>query len=471
MNAILLAALMIGTSYRAEDFNYYDENLKARGLPVANKIYVESPKDKKQFLVDIENLKGLDRFKEFRNPDLDGFLLFFNNKKETIDAVNKLASKYRAYPVVIFNGIECSVTNEIMVHVHPSVSQEDFLKRLAKVADGKFSSRELKPKLFLIKVEDLKNPLNVMVLANLIAKDSFWTTAAMVAWTPIDGYVKANVSVESPANGQLGEMRNFKVTVNVFDPDIKVRTDLLPQLGQSLLPFPFAGEVWFDPAPPVVNETKVNRGKIVTINYAFRQLQYGNFAFQPIVVSYEKNGELKTIKTNTSQYSIRSVIAGTEIDDLQPRTNDGLNLAILRPVGFPKTENPMKSVYWYAKVGISSICFSIAAILLGGALATGKRNLAAWYRGGNKDEGLWEGLEYSRATPDRRYYWIVSKYLNSVMNGVYGVSLYSVNLSECTSNFKRLVEELDRLYQPNATYNAESLKDLVKTFCKDRKYK
>jgi hypothetical protein len=303
----------------------------------------------------------------------------------------------------------------------------------------------------------------------LLAKDTFWTQAALVNWIPLDGYVRANAAVETPAISHLGEWRTFKLTVDVFNPDIVIRTDLLPQLGQSLLPFPFAGEVWFDPFPPEITEVKTTSGKRVTVNFRFRQVQYGNFAFQPIIVSYEKDGELRTVKTNVCQYSIRSVIIGTDIDDIQPRTSDGLDLIILKPVGFPKTENPAKAMYMYIKFGVGFICFSTAAIFLVGALVSLKNTAVGWFTE-TEENKLWKDLLWCRAVPDRNYYLVVAQYLNKLLVGVYGVSLYSVNRSGCTEVFKELLKELDKLYQPVADYDGSKLRELVRQFCRNRKY-
>lgn len=468
---LLLTSMMIGTTYRAEDFHYYDPSLQSRGLPLVDKIYVEVPqKDKKDFFALVDKLK-VERFKDFQTNELNGVLLFCKDKKATLATLNSLLdNKYRAFPVIIFDGIECTTTGEIAVQVQPSVNIDDFTLRLNAVAKGKFKVGEIRQKLYSVTVEELDNPSNIFVLANLIAKDTFWVKYALMVWVPVDGYVKANASVETLATSQLGEMRNFKVTVDVFDPNINIRTDLLPQLGQGLLPFPFAGEVWFDPSPPTITETKTNRGKTVTINYPFRQLQFGNFIFQPIVISYEKGGELQIVKTGTCQYTIRSVIAGTDIDDIQSRTYDGLDLLVLQPVGFPKKDDPMKLVYYYLKIGTSSICFGVAAMLIAMGLSALKHDVSRWYASDGKDS-LWRGLAACEADTARNYYVIVSKCLNKLLTEGYGVSLYVVNRSECTVNFQNLVNELDKLYQPEAVYNYESLKDLVKQFCKNRRYK
>ena len=467
---LLITSLIIGSSYSSEDFHYYNTTLQAQGLPLVNKVFVDHGKikDKKEFFKFVDELKTLDRFKNYQNGELNGILLFFDNKKDTLEALNKL-DKYSAYPVVIYEGIECTTTGEILVHVHPSVNKTDFVKRINTVAEGNFKIEETKPKVYSIVVNRLQNPSNILIFANLIANDKFWTDMARVYWIPLDGYVKANTTVETPSISHLGELRTLKLTVNVMDPNIKVRTDLLPQLGQGLQSFPFAGEVWFDPQPFKINEINKKSGKVITVEYLFRQLQFGNFVFQPIVVSYERNGELLTTKTDTCQYAIRSVIAGTGIEDIQPRGNDGLNLVILPPVGAPMAD-PMKDIYWYAKVVISSTCFSIAFVLLFGVVIAIQRSVTRWLQP-KKNAELWEELLWTNFAPIKDCYLVVSRSLNKLLANGYGVSLYSVNRNKCTDNFKNLVNELDKLYQPNACYNTRSLKGFVKEFCKDRRYK
>lgn len=472
---MLLTSLLIGATYNAEDLHYYDTNLQSRGLPLVNKVFVDiSGKDKKAFFELVDKAKNIERFKEFNNGEISGVLLFTDSRAGTLDVLNTLTSNgFNAYPVIIFDNIECTSSGEIAVQVKPSVNQEDFTKRLHSIADGKFKVSQISQKMFSVRVESLNNPSNILILANLLAKDTAWNVYAMVNWVPLDGYVKANVSVESGAVSQLGEMRNFKVTLDVFDRDVKIRTDMLPQLGQGLLPFPYAGEIWFDPSPPHITETNTNRGKTVTINYPFRQLQYGSFVFQPIIISYERKGELKTVKTNNCQYNVRSVIMGTDIDDIQPRTNDGLDLMLLNPVGIPKMDDPMKSAYFYAKIAVSSLCFGIAAFFLIGAAFALKNGVSGWM---NEDEEgkLWSALKSLKAPSEQMYpapyYGTVSKYVNKILNEA-GTSLYSVNLAECTANFRNLVGELDKLYQQNPFWNVESLKDFVKQVCKDRRFK
>ena len=470
MNAALLLMTLLVGSYRVEDFHYYDENLQSRGLPIVNKIYVDSPNDKKEFFEALDKVRGVERFKEFKTPELDGVLVFLDDKKATLDALNKLGKKYKAYPVIIFDGIECTTSGEIIVGVQPSVNLVDFNRRLNSIAEGNFRVEEIRPKQYVVTVDSISNPSNNLILANLLANDSAWNRYAMVGWIPLDGYVKANAFVETPAISHLGEWRNFKIMIDVFNPDIVIRTDLLPQMGQSLVPFPFGGEVWFDPAPPEIIEQKNTKGKTVTVNFRFRQLQYGTFMFQPIQVTYERNGELQTVRTNTCQYNIRSVIQNTDIDDIQSRTSDGLDLVILKPVAVPKTENPLKSTYFFIKMGIGFICFSTALFFMVGALITLKKTATDWFVETEEDR-LWNELRYCDASDSHEYYMLVSRKLNDVLTNLHGVSLFTVDEVLCTKNFKNLVNELSKVYQQEVFLDPELLRGFVKQVCKDRRYK
>lgn len=468
MNALLLfASLLVGDTYHAEDFHYYDNNLQTRGLPLVNKIYVEvSEKDKKDFVALMEKFK-VEQFKEFENNDLRGYLVFVKNKQEVIDRINALNEKgFSAHPVVVFDGIECTTDGDINVVVRPSVNLGDYTKRLNSLADGKFTVSLLRPRIYKIKVEKLNNPSNVIILANLLAKDSVWVDYAIISWTPLEGYVKANVSVETAANGQLGELRTLKLTVDVFEPDIKVRTDMFPQLGQGFVPFPFAGEIWFDPSPPRISELRTVQGKQIVAEYAFRQLQFGSFAFQPIVISYERKGQLQTVKSNACQYAIRSVIAGTDIDDIQPRPTDNLSLSVQRPVDVKRDD--AKLVYWYMKAGISGVCFGFAALFIASALSSFKRSASNWFRTDDK-EAPWRAMEACRGS-GKPYYEAIASYVNRILN-IYGTSLYAVDLSKCTHHFRMLVGELDNLYRVKPFWDHEKLRCFVKQFYKDRKYK
>ncbi len=145
------------------------------------------------------------------------------------------------------------------------------------------------------------------------------------------------------------------------------------------------------------------------------------------------------------------------------------------PQALPKPDTLMQSVYWHAKMVSGILCFSIAGMLILGFLVSTAMSVSAWLNSSEDVKSLWKELKYSlsgvKYTEHHECYLLVSKNLNNLLNAAYGVSLYSVNLDECTQNFKDLVNELDKLYQSHPCYNIERLRDCVRKFCRDRRYK
>src|SRR5581483_7278214 len=241
---LTLVAMSVGMVYHPEDFHYYNEFSQGRGLERINKLYIDFKQgDKERFLKLSSKIKKLERFQEIKTEDLNGLLLFFNNTKDTIDVLNELLSKsYSVAPVVLYEGIECTHSNEVIVGLQPSINEPDFLNRLKRLANGNFKLTKLSPQVYKVGVDSLTNPSNALILANVIAKDNAWVKYAMIAWHPLDGYIKATASVETGSVTHLGELRKLKIVLTVFDPTINIRSDLLPQMGQGLTPFPFSGE-------------------------------------------------------------------------------------------------------------------------------------------------------------------------------------------------------------------------------------
>jgi hypothetical protein len=486
MNALLiLASFFVGTTYSAEDFHYYDEGLQAKGVLVINKVYVGVPnaKDRKEFVKFAGELKDLERFKEIEADELNGIILFFKNKIATINGLNKcLAKGHMASPVAVYEGIECTALDGIIINMQPSVNKDDYIERLNMVADGDFKivKEEVSKtgeKYYVLVVKNLKVPSNILILANLIAKDAFWTKSAKVVWVPLDGYVKATASVVTPATSHLGQGRNLKVVVEVFDSEVKVRTDLIPQLGQGLVPFPNVGELWFDSAPPQITESQQNSRKTITITYPFRQIYFGSFAFQPIVISYERNGKLLTTNTNTCEYNIRSVIEGTHIEDIQPRGSDGLNLSITK-LDLPVMSDTDLYFYKYLKSFIA-VLLGLGGALLASYCFSKCQSWLMWMFQEDESDKLWSDLKECRhlhclTGQWRESYLTISNRLNKVLVGVFGVSLYSISVEECNDNFKKIIAELNKLYESNEWAEGLDVCGLTSnlvTFCKQREYK
>jgi hypothetical protein len=446
--------------------------VKSSGLPLTNKIYINVPlkEDKASFLTFASsNVKNMTGFKEIKEGDLDGLVLTFTHSRDVVAALN-VCTDYPAFPVVLFDGVECTHINEIIVAVQPSVNKDDFLRRLTKVTSGAIGLQEIKPKLFIIDVQGLRNPSNALILANLIAKDNVWVRHARVNWIPLNGYVTTTMSVETLASSSLGQKRELKIVINIFDPDIKIKTDLLPQMGQGLTPLPFAGENWLDVFPVEIKEINLERSKKVIITYPFRYLQFGVIAFNSLTISYEKNGKLKTTSTPSCRYFANGLIGFNQITDLQDLPTDKLDLPSVDLVEVPPSPNYI-SQYKKLRIGSNVLCFGLGALFMVGALVSFKRKLSNWF---TKDDcsQAWSVLRYSihEQEMSKASYVSISKKLNNVMVETFGVSLYTIDMKFCNSNFRNLVKELNKVYEDESVLDTAALRVFLKTFCKERNY-
>lgn len=468
MNTLLLVtALSMGADYNLEDFHYYNESGQSSGLPFTNRIYVDlsSSEDKKNFLKFASaNLRDMISFKDINTEDYNGLIITIKNKKNIIEALN-ICTDYPVRPIVFFDGVECTHQNEIIIGVQPSVNEESFTKRINSVIKGSFKIREVSPKVYLLKLDGLRNPSNALILANLIAKDNFWTRYARINWVPLDGYVKAIATIENPGRASLGEKRNFKLTIKVYDPNINVKLDLLPQ---TVAPVPFAGDDWIDSFPMDIQESSSERMKIVVVTYPFRYLQYGTYYFQPVIISYEKDGKLLTTKTDVVGYSPNQ-LATAEMIDLQELPNDRFLLPV-NTMELPQFVSP-SNVYSKYKIGSLVVCGSLGGLFLLSLVSTLRNKFNNW--GKSHDNHVWSVLKHS--THDyqnlgvENYIAIASK-LNKVMNEAFGVSLYSINIKECNANFRHLIAELNKVYEPDALLDSAELNKMVRKFCKERNY-
>jgi hypothetical protein len=461
-------------SYKFDDFHVYDESLKLHGLPLVQKLFVLLPseEEKRLFLLFGKKLPNMVEFATVAigiNKELKGYVLLFEDRASTLKALNDcLKEGYNVYPVVIYDDIEMAVPNEILVTVHSSIRKSDYLKRLNKVAEGKFELHEIEPKTFSLSVKDLINPSNILVLSNLIAQDSFWVKYAMPAFIPLNGYVWARATIETPSFTHLGQERVLKIDIDVFDPKINVKLDLLPQMGPTFAPFPNAGDDWIDIKPPVIKETKTSKKRTISVEYPFRYLQHGNFVFQPISVPYEKNGRIMQAKTNVCRYVTKSVIMGAQIEDLQPESYSS-NL-----VQTPVT-SPVKSTDDY----LDDVKMVVPAVLAG----TGAILLLFWVAGlvpvlagmlsSDPKEALWEDLDacldldFDNWVAD---YNLVSSRLNKVLVQYFNVSLHALSPELCNNNFGKLLGELNKLYMQHVEADSEVLIHALTKFCYERKY-
>ena len=464
-------------SYKTEDFHVYDDSLKLHGLPLVKKLFVLLPteEEKNLFLIFGKKLPKMVEFTTVTigvNKELKGYVLLFEDRAATFKSLNNcLKEGYNVYPVVIYDDVEMAVPNEIIIKVHTSVRRSDYLRRLGKVAEGKFDLHEIEPKSFHLTIKELINPSNVLVLSNLISKDSFWVKYAMPVFIPLNGYVCATASIETPSYTNLGQERILKISIDVFDPKVNVKLDLLPQMGATFAPFPNAGENWIDIKTPVISETKTNTKRNITVSYPFRYLQHGNFVFQPIAVPYEKNGQIMQARTDVCKFVAKSVIMGADIDDLQSESYLA-SLNQVPPIMPAKSDEYLGVVLADAKLVVPAVLACTGGVLLLFWFTSLLPVLTGMFNNDPK-KTLWDDLDACLDLDFDNWvfdYTLVSSRLNKVLVQDFNVSLYSLSPELCNDNFSKLLGELNKLYRQHVEADPEVLNHALTKFCYERKY-
>lgn len=476
MNAfVLLTALAVSGNFNTDDFHYMKDQ-QVVALPLTNKLYFETDQNNADDLY--ETLKPKDLERRFK-----GLVLTFENKEEALKALNKISQDQiyngQAHPVVKYNTIEVAVLDYLIVELHPTVKKEDYLNRLNSVADAKFelvdvSIGPLPRKPFkLIKVKDIKNPTNILALVDLVTRDTFWVKSAKPRFLPLYDYVTASLSVETPSQTDLGHRRVAKLVIDVYDPKIVVRTDLLPMMGQgNFRPFPYTGDVWLDTEPSKITETKDGDKRTITVEYPFKYLQLGTFAFEPVKVPYEQDGILRETSSKTSTFVISSVINDTDIEDVQPVLNDckmSTQTAWVSPK-FPGAQNDMGLMMILALVGVFGTAFIGAAVIPWLTNERKPKIISVWDE--MKDVVLPKNIARPDLpeTPWEEWYADAANAVDNVLIEEFGTSLHSLVSEDCNDNFKRLLAEFNNLYIPNEKHNAGNLNACILKFYKDRKY-
>lgn len=466
------------SSYSMEDFHIYNEQMQLHGLPLVSKLFVIAPsnEDKRTFLKFGEKLPNLIKFATVNigmDKEVRGLVLSFEDKASTFKALNAcLKEGHKVFPIVIYDDIEMIVPDEIVISVHSSVRRSDYLKRLNRVAVGKFDFIGMDNKTFLISAKDLVNPSNILVLTNLIAEDRFWVKWAQPNYIPLNGYVVATTTIETPSFTNLGQERILKLEISVFDPKINLKLDLLPQMGPSFAPFPTAGEAWLDIKPPQIHQTTTTTKKVVSVSYPFRYLQHGSFVFQPIGISYEKNGKLMQVRTETCRFTTKSVIADTNIEDLQP---ESFLLDVSMSPAIPPTqtkEDYLGVLIGDAKIIAPGILAAIGTVLLLFWLS-GLLPLLTGLFENNTDELIWESLDACLDLDFENWrddYGVVASRLNEVLVSDFGISLYALSPEMCGQNFAKVLVELNKLYMPeeHVEANPEILIHALTIFGRER---
>jgi len=335
VNIIAFMAFLLATQravempvYRAEDFHYYDENRQVHPLPMLPKILV-SFDDKERFKKFTRHMLEISEIEPYEENTVIVHCWFENY---VLGLLNRFhLAGFECSPIVMFDNLESTPGKWILFEPKPSVSKPSLYAKISQVST-KFTIRPANKRVFRLR-PDARLTKNILVLANLLASDSFWFKWARVDFEPLYDPIVASLSVITPAVTDLGEERKLRITVDIYDPRVKLRTDLLPQIGHgNFMPIPISNNLWIDSDSVEIKEIHKGLKTTYVIDYPFKVLGLGDFFFHRFNLFYELDGELKSIRVNEVDFEISSVIEGTDISALQLTKDDlVLNHSLVLP--------------------------------------------------------------------------------------------------------------------------------------------
>lgn len=314
--------------YEPSDFHYFDKSGKVQPLPLQPKIVVRF-ENQDQFAAFVKNLNvTIEPYKK------DAVIINCGSKKRALALFKKFRiAGFDSDLVVMFDGMECVPTNRILFEIHPSISMRSLIRKFVSIGCESFSfgvPPDLKTVKVLI-VRRFKTPTNMLTMANMMASDTAWFKWARMDFEPIEEPIRGKVEIVSEATTNLGKHRFLKVRLEIFSPRIKLKTDMLPQIGQGTFILYETGifstpyeNLFIDYGKPMMSHYADENKEVYEFSYPFRVLGLNRFSFPTIRYIYEENGELKTLDLRSKPFKIHSVTEGTSINDIQPIKSDFL---------------------------------------------------------------------------------------------------------------------------------------------------
>jgi hypothetical protein len=315
-------------TYNIEDFYCYDVNGNPESLTIKNKILVEFEDEE---ISSAFKKRMISRFKDNVSKidvlENGSFIFNLDNKEECVSLLNELNQhdgilvKFNASPVVEWKNYECVPTAQITFEVQPSV-KGIFESKLKAIGGFKYEIVKTNDLVFEMKINEIENPINLIMLANLISEDP-WFKWAKVNFKPLYGDIFGNMFVTPQGASSLGEQRQLNIVVDIFSKTIGIEKSLLPQLGEGeFVPkgFPDDGDIWFESSVPKITTKITELGKRITISYPFKYLDIGSKSFPDVKIPYTEGGESKVLNVSGCPFAITSILehATPEVKDIQP---------------------------------------------------------------------------------------------------------------------------------------------------------
>ena len=274
-----------------------------------------------------------------------------------LETANKMSvsGKVEAYPVFFVDNIE-AVLEGMVVEPKIVLTPNRLQERMQKY--GNFAPRQILNEngTWVFLVDEVRPPLNLLVLMNLFSKDS-WVKRAYPRFKFLHDPIIASIVVE-PVSGTVAEVRTVTFTIKIFDPMITLSTERLPEFGRGLF-MPIQGspssppsvryppgylfELMGDPVRPSVRQDR--RSRTYMTSWKFKYHALGEWTIHPQTVSYAKNGVDQEIKSSGFTIVVNSQIGSLKITDMPvPRS---LIHPYEKPAADPEVKLPPVPSYWF----------------------------------------------------------------------------------------------------------------------------
>ena len=343
------------TEWHLRDLHYYDESGVIKKLEVAPKLVIRfvstmNAEEKSVFLARFSPVgQG-----EYPDDPTRIFVEFSGDTSAArlLEIANEMARSglAEAAPVFVVENLE-AIVEGVTVETKIVLGAERILERVKR--HGDFSVRQTRSEngKWTFLVDEVKPPLNILVLTNLFHQDS-WVKRAYPHFKFLHEPVTAAISVE-PVSGTVAEVRTVTFTVKIFDPAIELSADLLPQFGEGL----FAplqngkqppGYLFERLGESGKREFRDRRGRIYVFSWKFKHHALGEWNIQAQPVSFTKNGVTQEVKSSGFTFVVNSQIGALNITDMpQPRPLIHSAEAL---TAIPQAELPQIPAYWFDKL-------------------------------------------------------------------------------------------------------------------------
>lgn len=388
--------------YRLNDFYSYDQNGCVEALPLQPKIFFIlndnfwslSEETKTVFFRTLIQFGKSDEVKDFSLKKVADNLMVAEfdpeqvSARELIEFLNGFPDYQKllrypvgnALPIVVWREREVVAISTIVLETKPAIASPEQLKEILK-SFGKFNFEVTRPidfplNRFEVIVSEINPPLNIFVLANLIAEDKIHFQWAMPRFSPLWEPIVARMYVTSGGIDSLGGKKYLHLEISITNSKITLLKNLIPQLGEGefVVNVPQYNDVWFWADKPIINEREEGILRTIEFVWPFVYLEVGSFTFKDIAIAYEEdNGDgpktENSLTVNGCPFQNSSVIEGVQppIKDIQP-VHD-YSVGDWRKIEKPPIDEKgalgaIKNWVWLPGAGIGLFLFLNNALLL-----------------------------------------------------------------------------------------------------------